>query len=194
MLHQHALRTAAGIPLAGMPGRELRTLRELLASARASVESDPDRVLMCLDRIAGMFQTPDEEATFESLLLPQAHPLRLAGAPRKGGLAPWQLRRALTFIHEHLSGPVPVEALARVTRLSSGHFCRAFKASVGETPHNFLTRQRVRHAQRLMLTTDDTLSQIACACGLTDQAHLTRLFRKLIGETPLAWRRACRNG
>jgi len=33
------------------------------------------------------------------------------------------------------------------------------------------------------------LSQIACACGLTDQAHLTRLFRRILNETPLAWRR-----
>ncbi|WP_457354340.1 helix-turn-helix domain-containing protein [Sphingomonas sp. UYP23] len=48
----------------------------------------------------------------------------------------------------------------------------------------------MRHAQMLMLHTDDTLSHIACACGLTDQAHLTRLFRRMVGETPLVWRRA----
>jgi AraC-like DNA-binding protein len=114
----------------------------------------------------------------------------IEGAPVKGGLAPWQLRRVMAYIQDHLSGPIFVEALAGLTRLSGGHFCRAFKASVGETPHNFLVRQRIRHAQALMLGTHDTLSDIACACGLTDQAHLTRLFRKFVGETPLAWRRA----
>jgi AraC-like DNA-binding protein len=39
-----------------------------------------------------------------------------------------------------------------------------------------------------MLRTDDALSEIACICGLTDQAHLTRLFRRVVGNTPRAWR------
>jgi len=40
-----------------------------------------------------------------------------------------------------------------------------------------------------MLTTEDPLSQIALACGLADQAHLSKLFRRAVGETPSAWRR-----
>jgi len=55
-------------------------------------------------------------------------------------------------------------------------------------PHAYVIRQRIRRAQRLMLQTDDALSQIACLCGLTDQAHLTRLFRRMVGTTPKVWR------
>jgi AraC family transcriptional regulator len=44
-------------------------------------------------------------------------------------------------------------------------------------------------AQRLMLTTQEPLSQIALACGMADQAHLSKLFRRGVGETPGAWRR-----
>ncbi|PMX44440.1 helix-turn-helix transcriptional regulator, partial [Pseudomonas sp. MPR-R2A6] len=82
-----------------------------------------------------------------------------------------------------------LDGLAGVVRLSTGHFCRAFKVTVGETPHAFLIRRRIRRAQTLMLTTKDSLSHIACTCGLTDQAHLTRLFRRMVGDTPLSWRR-----
>ncbi|WP_237709238.1 helix-turn-helix domain-containing protein [Sphingomonas elodea] len=108
----------------------------------------------------------------------------------KGGLAGWQLRRVRAHVEAHLQGPIFTSTLAEVAQLSTGHFCRAFKASTGETPHGYVMRQRIRRAQQLMRDTTDTLSQIACACGMSDQAHLTRLFRRLVGTTPLAWRRA----
>lgn len=88
-----------------------------------------------------------------------------------------------------LGRPLVIEELALVASLSPGHFCRAFKVSVGETPHAYVIRQRIRRAQRLMLETGNSLSDIAGACGLTDQAHLTRLFKRLVGTTPLLWRR-----
>src|SRR5690606_2306493 len=67
--------------------------------------------------------------------------------------------------------------------------CRAFKESFGTTAHMHIIRLRLELAQRLMLTTDEPLSQIALACGLADQAHLSKLFRREMGETPSAWRR-----
>jgi transcriptional regulator GlxA family with amidase domain len=106
----------------------------------------------------------------------------------RGGLADWQLRKVIRHVDEHLGTSLACEDLAALVRLSTGHFCRAFKSSVGEPPHTYLIRQRIQRAQRLMVETRDSLSQIACACGLTDQAHLTRLFRKSVGTTPRAWR------
>jgi len=111
-----------------------------------------------------------------------------AGVAR-GGLASWQLRRVFAHIENNLAQTIHIETLAQLTRLSDGHFCRAFKASVGETPHGYITRKRLEEAKMMMLTTTVTLSQIACACGMTDQAHLSRLFRQYVGETPLVWRR-----
>jgi transcriptional regulator GlxA family with amidase domain len=48
----------------------------------------------------------------------------------------------------------------------------------------------MEHAQGLMLTTNTTLGQIALECGFADQAHLSRLFQRFVGESPAAWRRA----
>jgi AraC family transcriptional regulator len=161
---------------------------ELLADMRTALDHDPQTAHQCLDRLAALLGKSVFHGEDDEVLIPATVGLA-GGAPVKGGLAPWQLKRVVRHIEGNLSGPVFVEALASVAGLSSGHFCRAFKISVGETPHNFLVRQRVRRAQTLMLNTSDTLSQIACACGLTDQAHLTRLFRKFVGDTPLTWRR-----
>ena len=114
------------------------------------------------------------------------------GATVRGGLAPWQVRRVTDYIEAHLSTTIRLEELARLARLSHSHFCRAFKESLGCPAHAYVMRRRVQRAQGLMLTTGESLSQIAAQCGMADQAHFCKLFRRLVGESPNAWRRARR--
>ncbi|WBO21794.1 helix-turn-helix domain-containing protein [Sphingomonas abietis] len=162
-------------------------LLELLGQARRSIEVDPGFTRRCLDEVSTLLGSADAIVIDRDIVEPQSVPEPTKFT--KGGLAPWQLKRVRAYVEEELDGTILIEDLAIVAELSPGHFCRAFKASTGETPHGFIVSQRIRRAQRLMLDTNDTLSQIACACGLTDQAHLTRLFRRVLNETPLAWRR-----
>ena len=110
--------------------------------------------------------------------------------PVRGGLAPWQIRKVAGHIEAHLDGPIRNEDLAALVRLNPSHFGRAFRNSFGEPPHEYVIRRRVERAQGLMLSTEDSLSEIALSCGLADQSHLTRLFRRFAGESPRAWRRA----
>jgi transcriptional regulator GlxA family with amidase domain len=118
--------------------------------------------------------------------LAENHPL----APARGGLAPWQQRKIQRSIEEGLEGTLPVDALAKLVSLSPSYFCRAFKASFGTTPHAYIIARRVERARTMMLTTSDSLSQIALACGLADQAHLCHCFRRITGMSPAAWRRS----
>jgi AraC-like DNA-binding protein len=105
-------------------------------------------------------------------------------------LAPWQIRRVTTHIDTNLHASITTKDLAALAKLSSFHFCRAFKDSFGESPHSYVMRRRVERAQGLMLTTDAPLGQIAADCGLADQAHFSKLFRRFVGESPGVWRRA----
>jgi AraC family transcriptional regulator len=114
--------------------------------------------------------------------------------PARGGLAPWQKRKVRNHIENGLEGQLPVEDLAKLVSLSPSHFCRVFKESFGESPHSYVTRLRVERARTLMLTTSESLSQIALACGLADQAHLCRCFRRVTGTTPGFWRRSRATG
>jgi transcriptional regulator GlxA family with amidase domain len=108
----------------------------------------------------------------------------------RGGLAPWQVRRVKTHIEANLDGTIGVKVLAELVQLSPFHFCRAFRDSFGESPHGYVMRRRVERAQGLMLTTNASLGQIAADCGLADQAHFNKLFRRFVGESPGMWRRA----
>jgi AraC family transcriptional regulator len=107
----------------------------------------------------------------------------------RGALAPWQLRLVKQFVEAKLSMSIRMDDLAALTRLSPHYFSSAFRRTVGETPFGYLRRCRVEHAQQLMLLTEKSLAEIALECGLADQAHLTKCFRALVGDTPAAWRR-----
>ncbi|BDG74352.1 hypothetical protein Rmf_42810 [Roseomonas fluvialis] len=105
------------------------------------------------------------------------------------GLAPWQRRKVAQMVEEHLHGPLAVSDMAATARLSRSAFTRAFTASFGQPPHSYVVGRRIARAQDLMVTTNEPLAQIALACGLADQAHLSRVFRQRIGTTPRSWRR-----
>ncbi len=107
----------------------------------------------------------------------------------QGGLAGWQMRRVSNFIHFNLATKLRIEQVARNLKVSPGYLSRAFKTSAGMTYSEFVLRARVELAKRLLLTTDTPICEIALACGLTDQAHLTRTFKRSVGMPPAAWRR-----
>jgi transcriptional regulator GlxA family with amidase domain len=139
----------------------------------------------------------DERGTAEESLRRAAELLREMGGAgarghddARGGLAPWQVRKVANHIDAHLGQPIRNEDLALIARLTPSHFGRAFRNSFGEPPHEYVMRRRVERAQGLMLSTDAPLSAIALDCGLADQAHLSRLFRRVVGATPATWRRA----
>lgn len=104
-------------------------------------------------------------------------------------LLPWQRRKVVQFIEENLTGTIKVEELAGLTRLSKTYFSRIFKASFNESPYNYVLRRRMQLAKELIADTATPLSAIALDCGMADQAHLCKTFRKVFGTTPNVWRR-----
>lgn len=115
---------------------------------------------------------------------------RLSAPP--GGvtaLLPWQVRRVLDYIDTHLGSRIRVADLSACLRRTEAHFARAFKHTVGVTPHFYVLRRRVELASRLMIDSGMPLSEIALKCGFNDQAHLSKRFRQHTGTTPAAWRR-----
>jgi len=107
----------------------------------------------------------------------------------RGGLPPGAMRRVSEYVESHLSESVDLAKLAATAGLSVYHFARAFKRSQGITPHGYLVRRRVERAREMLARTDLSLAEIACAAGFSDQSHLARHFRQMLGTTPgeLRW-------
>jgi AraC family transcriptional regulator len=114
-------------------------------------------------------------------------------APRRGGLAPWQERRAKELLSANIDGAISLAQLAQECDLSISHFARAFRRSTGMPPHGWLLARRVERAKELLSGSSLSLSELALAAGFADQSHLTRSFKRQVGATPGSWRRMCRD-
>lgn len=154
-------------------------LTDWLTEARSAIKHDP--------RTAEQYW-----ARFEVLLLRNGSLASIDNQTEVSscGLAPWQRARITRHVDAKLAERLSTVKLAALVRLSTSHFCRAFKADLGCSPHEYVIRCRIVRSKTLMRETGISLAQIALECGLADQAHLSRLFRRRVGTSPSAWRRS----
>ena len=109
--------------------------------------------------------------------------------PIRGGLTALQLRRIKEFVDVHISKGIGISELARLVGLSQFHFIRAFKHSVGLSPYQYVLSERIIVAKELLSQRDRSIADVALAVGFSDASQLSRVFRKLVGVTPAAFRR-----
>lgn len=94
------------------------------------------------------------------------------------------LDAAIRFIDGNLDADLSVETLSRLCGVVTHRFSRAFKKSVGETPHRYVTARRIETARQLLTHSDDPIADIAYATGFSSQSHMTTAFRQQLGTTP----------
>ncbi|MBW0001129.1 MAG: helix-turn-helix transcriptional regulator [Verrucomicrobia bacterium] len=152
-----------------------------------------------LETLCGLVAQEAEEGCphglgfFEALSCALAVALVRRVAPARAA-RPRDLRveRAVQLLEQRFRERVSTAEAARVAGLSRCHFLRAFRASVGVSPHEYLVQCRLRHARRLIALDGGqrSLAEIAVEAGFSDQAHLTRRFRRAFGQTPGHWQRS----
>ena len=163
-------------------GTRDEALVRLLAAAAATLDSDRDRAKACVQQAAELLRVSSER---------EWRPRNECFSP--GGLALWQEKRVAAYIEANIGRRVRVADLAGIVQLSICHFSRAFRESFGQPPFAYITVRRIRRAQVIMLNTREPLAQVALECGMCDQAHFSRVFRKVVGISPSLWRRQCQS-
>jgi AraC-like DNA-binding protein len=164
-----------------------------------STETLPECVPAMATLIAGAVATFDADRNAARRYLMRASAILQACAAHepengrearsRGGLAGWQLNRLVDYIEQHLAERITGEDLAGLIDVSIGQLFRAFKASVGIPPLQYVASRRLEFVCLLLRTSRESLSQIAVTAGFYDQSHLCRVFRRVLGVTPAAWRR-----
>ena len=109
-------------------------------------------------------------------------------APRSAAMTAATLRRLYAHVEERLDGELALRDLAAIARLSEDHFLRAFKASVGQTPHQYVLGRRLAQARLLLGGTRLALADVARRCGFASPSHFASVFRQREGVTPSDWR------
>lgn len=113
-----------------------------------------------------------------------ATPAKTRKSGSTGGLAPHALTRVREKVEVGLTSELTVSSLADEAGLSPAHFARAFRASTGLPPYQYIVTRRLDEARAALQRPGARVSEIALRFGFADQAHFTRLFRRRFGVTP----------
>ena len=106
----------------------------------------------------------------------------------RGGLGSARLRRIRELVDAKMGDDLSLDEMAQSIGLSAAHFARMFRKSTGETPHQFVLRQRVERATAMLRAADSRVLDVAVACGFKTQQHFAQVFRDVWGVSPTEYR------
>lgn len=116
-----------------------------------------------------------------------AVPATTKAGPR---LAPRQIRAVQAYVETHLHQSIALADLAATAGLSSFHFLRSFKGSLGSTPARYVLDRRMERARYLLKVSSLSVSEIGIGVGFDDVSHFSRAFRRAVGVAPSVFRSA----
>lgn len=99
-----------------------------------------------------------------------------------------RLNRVIEYINDQLHHPASLATLAEVAGIGIDQFLRSFKQHTGQTPHQYVLRRRIEHAETLLRDRRYSLSDVAAQVGFSDYSHFSKMFRRVVGVTPRAYR------
>jgi len=161
------------LPSLGQPDEFLQWIEKLLHSALASQGGMNELYLKSLANVYWIYAARKHLSISET-----------QGRRHYAGLPPYLLTRVKEYMSSNIANRVTLEELASIANLSPSHFRRAFQKTVGVPPHHYLLKLRVATAERLLVETKFTLSEIAQGCGFASQSHITRVMKQFCGATP----------
>jgi AraC-like DNA-binding protein len=194
------------VPLAWVLGWGLpEPLVERLLSGTVVEEPEASAAALDMARFAQWHRdlSSGGEGREEAVLLElKARLLRLAaalrarsrpeGAPRAlasvGGGAPTSVERMATFVARHYRDPIGLEDVAREVRLNPDYAATLFRKAFGVTPTRFILQHRVSHAQRMLVTSDAKVLEVAMEAGFGSLSRFNAAFRQLCGCAPRQYR------
>jgi len=106
----------------------------------------------------------------------------------RGGLGSARLRRITELVHARMEDELTLIEMAQSVELSPAHFSRMFRKSTGETPHQFVLRNRIERAKEMLRAPGARVLDVAVACGFKTQQHFARVFRHVCGTSPGEYR------
>ena len=106
----------------------------------------------------------------------------------QGGLGAARLRRVKELVQAKIECDLSLDEMAESVGLSTAHFARMFRKSTGETPHQFVLRQKIERAKSMLRAPDARVLDVAVACGFKTQQHFAQVFRDVCRVSPTEYR------
>lgn len=127
-----------------------------------------------------------EEIILQSLLLELIYTISKDFKSQKGSLTENHLtvEKTINYINEHLTENLNLEKISKEMSFSPIYFHNTFKTTVGKTLRDYVEEQRIKKATNLLLTTKNSLTQIAYECGFSSQSYFSYVFKRRMKKTP----------
>ncbi|GMQ57364.1 hypothetical protein AN1V17_17590 [Vallitalea sediminicola] len=100
-----------------------------------------------------------------------------------------KLELILSYIEKHLGESITVEQLAEIAHLQVNYFIKFFRLHFGNTPMNYVKRQRLEKAKQYLLNSDLSISEIGQKVGYTEVSHFSNQFKNYTGITASVYRK-----
>ncbi len=104
------------------------------------------------------------------------------------------VEKCRAYLFRNLYMDVSLEDLTRLSGMGRNQLTSRFKTETGLTPHQWILSERVREAQRLLRSTENSVTDISIALNFHDVSHFTKTFRKVAGISPLTYRKSRPDG
>lgn len=175
-----------GIDLIGSVGGRDPNLEQIGLSVLSELENE--------GALGGLYA--ESLATLLAVHLLRSHSSLGQRAARKterepvGALSGSALRRVTDYIEDNLAENLTLSEISGVAHMSPFHFSRVFKLATGLSPHRYVVGRRVERAKDLLVNTNLPLHEVASLCGFSDQSHLAKHTRRLLGAAPRSLRLA----
>lgn len=101
----------------------------------------------------------------------------------------YRVMKVIDYIDKHLSEKISNESLASVTAMATNSLLRLFKLNTGTSLQQFLQQKRIEKAVMLMHHQQVSIEQVAEDCGFSDRPHFSKVFKRITGISPAAYRR-----
>jgi AraC family transcriptional regulator len=111
------------------------------------------------------------------------------GTRRANRLNHRKVEKVREFVESNLATDIKLDAMASICGVSSEHFLRLFRSTMGVSPHQYVLNLRVGRAKAMLSDSTRSLTEVAVQCGFAHQQHLTSTFRRFTGSTPGRYRR-----
>ncbi len=99
------------------------------------------------------------------------------------------IKRIKQYVHDHLSEPLTLSAVAESVHLVPRYVCTIFKKSTEMTLTEYICRERISLAKKLIVTSQLGLSEICGLCGFTDYNYFSRTFKRIAGVTAASYKK-----
>jgi AraC family transcriptional regulator len=154
-------------------------LSALVAAAHAEMVAGFPSGRLFLDSV--------EQAMAVALVKDRAVRHRLVQMHR-GGLGSARLRKIKELVQAEMEDDLSLDEMAQSVGLSTAHFARMFRKSTGQSPHQFVLRQRIERGKAMLRAPDARVLDVAVACGFKTQQHFAQAFRDVCGVSPTEYR------